>query len=92
MLGEHGVDHGGDGALLGPGETLDAFELLLEPGDRAALDGGWRGFHIDQRLDRDGQGAGETRQQRHRHAASADLVGGELGLLDAEPLGELDLG
>jgi len=87
------VDHLHDEPLLGAWQELDAFHLLLDPRDGAAPGNGrLRPFLSKQFLNGNGQGAGEAREKRHRHAAPADLVRGELRLRDTQRFGELNLG
>ena len=93
MLRQHGVEHGRDGALLGPWEPGERVKLLLEARCGAAL--AWRtdgGLTDQQLVERQVEQPGEPGKQVGRDARAADLVMGEGLLGDAEPLCELDLG
>lgn len=94
MGGEHGIDHAHDGALLGEGECLDPFELLLNLRRRPALAGSapGDGGRPDQFLDADAELLGEGRQRAGEQAQPPRLVVRESLLGDAEMFGELHLG
>jgi hypothetical protein len=61
---------------LDRGRLLDALDLLLQLRGGPAL-GGLHVLLPDEFLERDGEGLGDLRQQRDRHAPAADLVGGD---------------
>lgn len=100
MLRQHGFEQGRDDLLLGLGKPRDRVELLFEargwPAPSATLSGGRCGVMpiaiADQHLDRSGEQLCEPGEHGHGHAATPDLVGGELGLGDAQGVGKLDLG
>ena len=69
----------------------DAVHLLLQLGHRAALGGGLA-VVAEQRFHRHAEALGDRWQQRHRHAATAGLVGVDGLLSDADEVGELRLG
>lgn len=98
MLGKHGIKHIAHEFLAGLGQLGDGVELLFEAGDRptpcAARRGGRDPGRVvvgDQRLDRDAQHLGETGEHGDGHAALAEFIEGELGLREAQRLGQLHL-
>ncbi len=89
-LRQQRIEHFDHQALLGLGQGLQAFQLLLQLRRGSALLG-FRGFG-HQRFDADAQRLRDQRQGRDLDAPSTDLVGGDGLPLHAEGLGELDLG
>lgn len=89
--GDQRFDDLADDALLRFGQCIDALELLLQLGRRAAL---LRGTAVvsDQGFDADAQGLSDDRKHRDLNAAVADFVGGDGLLRNVERFGELDLG
>ncbi len=85
VLGEDGVEHLNDEALLGLRQLADALELLLELRGRAALLGGSGDRFAEQLLDGDAERARKPRRCRDRHAACGrELMGLSLFDLDRE--------
>ena len=70
VLGEDRVEHVDDEPPLGLGQAGDGVQLLLQARDGAAagaaLGRGRRGLAVDQRLDRDVEGASQAGQEGDR--------------------------